>query len=79
MYQLLDCVYSENSTPTASPYATPTRIDMPSADASLFSTPPRIKVEDESCRNSYKQTYSPVNSVTACVRGNHLHFEVSNF
>ncbi|XP_018421941.1 PREDICTED: histone-lysine N-methyltransferase 2E isoform X2 [Nanorana parkeri] len=75
LYPLLDCSYSENSTPTASPYATPTRIDMPSTDASLFTTPPRIKVEDETCRNSYKQTFSPVTPITPCVRGNHLHFE----
>ncbi|KAM9313084.1 inactive histone-lysine N-methyltransferase 2E [Gastrophryne carolinensis] len=75
LLHLFDCTYSENSTPTASPYATPTRVDMPSTDASMFTTPPRIKVEEETCRSSVKQSFSPVTPVTPCVRGTHLHFE----
>ncbi|XP_075064869.1 inactive histone-lysine N-methyltransferase 2E isoform X2 [Mixophyes fleayi] len=75
LYPLLDYTYSENSTPTASPYATPTHADIPSTDGLLFTTPPRVKIEDETCRSSCKQTYSPVTPITPCVRGNHLHFE----
>ncbi|KAM4676912.1 inactive histone-lysine N-methyltransferase 2E isoform 3-T4 [Discoglossus pictus] len=75
LFNLLDCTYSENSTPTASPYATPTHTDIASTDTSLFATPPRVKVEDEICRNGCKQIYSPVTPVTPCIRGNHMHFE----
>ncbi|XP_056429501.1 inactive histone-lysine N-methyltransferase 2E isoform X3 [Hyla sarda] len=74
LYQLLDCTFSENSTPTASPYATPTHADIPCTDTSLFTTPPRVKLEDES-RSNCKQTFSPVTPVAPCLRGNHLHFE----
>ncbi|XP_072003305.1 inactive histone-lysine N-methyltransferase 2E [Engystomops pustulosus] len=74
LYQLLDCAYSENSTPTASPYATPTHADIPNTDTSLFTTPPRVKVEEES-RSNCKQSFSPVTPITPCIRGSHLHFE----
>ncbi|XP_074872796.1 inactive histone-lysine N-methyltransferase 2E isoform X2 [Carettochelys insculpta] len=75
LYQLLDSAYSETSTPTPSPYATPTHTDITAADPSLFATPPRIKAEDETCRNGYKPIYSPVTPVTPCIHGNALHFE----
>ncbi|XP_075455783.1 inactive histone-lysine N-methyltransferase 2E isoform X9 [Ascaphus truei] len=75
LYHLLDCTYSENSTPTPSPYATPTHTDIASTDTSLFATPPRAKSEDETCRNGCKPIYSPVTPVTPCIRGNHIHFE----
>ncbi|XP_053320214.1 inactive histone-lysine N-methyltransferase 2E isoform X9 [Spea bombifrons] len=75
LFHLLDCAYSENSTPTTSPYATPTHTDIASTDTSLFATPPRVKVEDETCRSVCKQIYSPVTPVTPCIRGNNLHFE----
>ncbi|XP_063304208.1 inactive histone-lysine N-methyltransferase 2E isoform X6 [Pelobates fuscus] len=74
LFHLLDCAYSENSTPTASPYATPTHTDIVSTDT-LFATPPRVKIEDETCRSICKQIYSPVTPVTPCVRGNQVHFE----
>uniref|UniRef100_A0A8D0HPE7 Uncharacterized protein n=1 Tax=Sphenodon punctatus TaxID=8508 RepID=A0A8D0HPE7_SPHPU len=75
LYQLLDSAYSETSTPTPSPYATPTHADITATDPSLFATPPRIKVEDETCRNGYKPIYSPVTPVTPCLHGNAMHFE----
>ncbi|XP_065415461.1 inactive histone-lysine N-methyltransferase 2E isoform X2 [Chrysemys picta bellii] len=74
-YQLLDSAYSETSTPTPSPYATPTHADTTATDPSLFATPPRIKAEDETCRNGYKPIYSPVTPVTPCIHGNAMHFE----
>lgn len=77
LYQLLDSAYSETSTPTPSPYATPTHIDMISTDPS-FATPPRIKSDDEACRNGYKPIYSPVTPVTPGTPGNTMHFEVRN-
>ncbi|XP_078536618.1 inactive histone-lysine N-methyltransferase 2E isoform X2 [Lissotriton helveticus] len=76
LYQLLDPAYSETSTPTASPYATPTRADSSATDIALFATPPRIKIEDEGCCcSSYKPVYSPITPVTPCVHGNSMHFE----
>ncbi|KAJ1161270.1 hypothetical protein NDU88_001757 [Pleurodeles waltl] len=75
LYHLLDPAYSETSTPTASPYATPTRADSSATDIALFTTPPRIKTEDEGCRSSYKPVYSPITPVTACLHGNSVHFE----
>ncbi|XP_067420592.1 inactive histone-lysine N-methyltransferase 2E isoform X3 [Emydura macquarii macquarii] len=75
LYQLLDSAYSETSTPTPSPYATPTHVDITATDPSLFATPPRIKAEDETCRNGYKPIYSPVTPVTPCIHGNAMHFE----
>ncbi|XP_073184602.1 inactive histone-lysine N-methyltransferase 2E isoform X3 [Lepidochelys kempii] len=75
LYQLLDSAYSETSTPTPSPYATPTHADTTATDPSLFATPPRIKAEDETCRNGYKPIYSPVTPVTPCIHGNAMHFE----
>ncbi|XP_031794577.1 inactive histone-lysine N-methyltransferase 2E isoform X2 [Sarcophilus harrisii] len=75
LYQLLDSAYSETSTPTPSPYATPTHMDVTATDASLFATPPRTKSEDETCRNGYKPIYSPVTPVTPCLQGNAMHFE----
>lgn len=77
LYQLLDAAYSETSTPTPSPYATPTHIDITSTDPS-FATPPRIKSDDEACRNGYKPIYSPVTPVTPGTPGNTMHFEVRN-
>lgn len=77
LYQLLDSAYSETSTPTPSPYATPTHIDITSTDPS-FATPPRIKSDDEACRNGYKPIYSPVTPVTPGTPGNTMHFEVRN-
>ncbi|XP_028014487.2 inactive histone-lysine N-methyltransferase 2E isoform X2 [Eptesicus fuscus] len=74
LYQLLDSAYSETSTPTPSPYATPTHIDISSTDPS-FATPPRIKSDDEACRNGYKPIYSPVTPVTPGTPGNTMHFE----
>ncbi|XP_006149212.1 inactive histone-lysine N-methyltransferase 2E isoform X1 [Tupaia chinensis] len=74
LYQLLDSVYSETSTPTPSPYATPTHTDITSMDPS-FATPPRIKSDDETCRNGYKPIYSPVTPVTPGTPGNTMHFE----
>uniref|UniRef100_A0A452IX87 SET domain-containing protein n=1 Tax=Gopherus agassizii TaxID=38772 RepID=A0A452IX87_9SAUR len=74
-YQLLDSAYSETSTPTPSPYATPTHADTTATDPSLFATPPRIKAEDETCRNGYKPIYSPVTPMTPCIHGNAMHFE----
>ncbi|XP_036103497.1 inactive histone-lysine N-methyltransferase 2E isoform X1 [Molossus molossus] len=74
LYQLLDSAYSETSTPTPSPYATPTHIDITSTDPS-FATPPRIKSDDEACRNGYKPIYSPVTPVTPGTPGNTMHFE----
>ncbi|KAE8616330.1 hypothetical protein XENTR_v10008773 [Xenopus tropicalis] len=75
LFNFLDCNFSESSTPVASPYATPTHTDITSMDTSLFTTPPRVKVEEEICRNGCKQTYSPVTPVTPCLRGNNMHFE----
>uniref|UniRef100_F6WEY3 Inactive histone-lysine N-methyltransferase 2E n=1 Tax=Monodelphis domestica TaxID=13616 RepID=F6WEY3_MONDO len=75
LYQLLDSAYSETSTPTPSPYATPTHVDVSATDPSLFATPPRTKSEDETCRNGYKPIYSPVTPVTPCIQGNAMHFE----
>ncbi|XP_053572523.1 inactive histone-lysine N-methyltransferase 2E isoform X2 [Bombina bombina] len=75
LFNLLDCAYSETSTPTASPYATPTHTDINSTDASLYATPPRVKTEDESCQNGCKQIFSPITPVTPCIRGSHMHFE----
>ncbi|XP_070611285.1 inactive histone-lysine N-methyltransferase 2E isoform X4 [Erythrolamprus reginae] len=74
-YQLLDSTYSETSTPTASPYTTPTHADLSASDPLLLATPPRIKAEDETCRNGYKPIYSSVTSVIPCVHGNAVHFE----
>nr|XP_060634334.1 inactive histone-lysine N-methyltransferase 2E isoform X2 [Anolis sagrei ordinatus] len=73
LYQLLDSAYSETSTP--SPYATPTHTDLSASDPLLFTTPPRIKADDENCRNGYKPIYSPVTPVIPCVHGNAMHFE----
>ncbi|XP_028933329.1 inactive histone-lysine N-methyltransferase 2E isoform X2 [Ornithorhynchus anatinus] len=75
LYQILDAAYSETSTPTPSPYATPTHADITATDPSLFATPPRVKSEDETCRNGYKPIYSPVTPVTPCLHGNAMHFE----
>ncbi|XP_042325560.1 inactive histone-lysine N-methyltransferase 2E [Sceloporus undulatus] len=75
LYQLLDSVYSETSTPTPSPYATPTHADFSASDPMLFATPPRIKADDENCRNGYKPIYSPVTPVIPCAHGNSMHFE----
>ncbi|KAH0616486.1 hypothetical protein JD844_027620 [Phrynosoma platyrhinos] len=75
LYQLLDSVYSETSTPTPSPYATPTHADLSASDSLLFATPPRIKADDENCRNGYKPIYSPVTPVIPCAHGNAMHFE----
>ncbi|XP_053113381.1 inactive histone-lysine N-methyltransferase 2E isoform X4 [Hemicordylus capensis] len=75
LYQLLDSAYSETSTPTPSPYATPTHADLSASDPLLFATPPRIKAEDETCRNGYKTIYSPVTPVIPCLHGNAMHFE----
>ncbi|XP_023575266.1 histone-lysine N-methyltransferase 2E [Octodon degus] len=74
LYQLLDSVYSETSTPTPSPYATPTHADITPTDPS-FATPPRVKSDDETCRNGYKPIYSPVTPVTPGTPGNTMHFE----
>ncbi|XP_058153109.1 inactive histone-lysine N-methyltransferase 2E isoform X2 [Dasypus novemcinctus] len=74
LYQLLDPAYSETSTPTPSPYATPTHTDITPTDPS-FATPPRIKSDDETCRNGYKPIYSPVTPVTPGTPGNTMHFE----
>ncbi|XP_019515669.1 PREDICTED: histone-lysine N-methyltransferase 2E [Hipposideros armiger] len=74
LYQLLDSAYSETSTPTPSPYATPTHTDVTPVDPS-FATPPRIKSDDEACRNGYKPIYSPVTPVTPGTPGNTMHFE----
>ncbi|XP_069852378.1 inactive histone-lysine N-methyltransferase 2E isoform X2 [Dipodomys merriami] len=74
LYQLLDSVYSETSTPTPSPYATPTHADITPTDPS-FATPPRIKSDDETYRNGYKPIYSPVTPVTPGTPGNTMHFE----
>ncbi|XP_041442462.1 inactive histone-lysine N-methyltransferase 2E isoform X2 [Xenopus laevis] len=73
LYNFLDCDYSENSTPVASPYATPTHTDIAFMDT--FTTPPRVKAEEDICRNSCKQTYSPVTPVSSCLRGSNMHFE----
>ncbi|NXJ02097.1 KMT2E methyltransferase, partial [Psophia crepitans] len=75
LYQLLESAFSETSTPTPSPYATPTHADITASEPSLFATPPRGKTEDEACRNGYKPTYSPVTPVTPCIHGNTMHFE----
>ena len=72
----MDSAYSETSTPTPSPYATPTHADISASDPLLFATPPRIKAEDENCRNGYKPIYSPVTPVIPCIHGNAMHFEV---
>uniref|UniRef100_A0A480PRH1 Inactive histone-lysine N-methyltransferase 2E n=1 Tax=Sus scrofa TaxID=9823 RepID=A0A480PRH1_PIG len=74
LYQLLESAYSETSTPTPSPYATPTHTDITPTDPS-FATPPRIKSDDEACRNGYKPIYSPVTPVTPGTPGNTMHFE----
>ncbi|XP_058513559.1 inactive histone-lysine N-methyltransferase 2E [Ochotona princeps] len=74
LYQLLDSVYSETSTPTPSPYATPTHTDVTPTDPS-FATPPRMKSDDEACRNGYKPIYSPVTPVTPGTPGHTMHFE----
>eukprot|EP00070_Physeter_catodon_P039073 XP_028345967.1 inactive histone-lysine N-methyltransferase 2E isoform X4 [Physeter catodon] len=74
LYQLLDSAYSETSTPTPSPYATPTHTDITPTDPS-FATPPRVKSDDEACRNGYKPIYSPVTPVTPGTPGNTMHFE----
>ncbi|NXQ53665.1 KMT2E methyltransferase, partial [Anthoscopus minutus] len=75
LYQLLESAFSETSTPTPSPYATPTHADITASEPSLFATPPRVKTEDEACRNGYKPVYSPVTPVTPCIHGNTMHFE----
>ncbi|NXJ60123.1 KMT2E methyltransferase, partial [Rostratula benghalensis] len=75
LYQLLESAFSETSTPTPSPYATPTHADITASEPSLFATPPRVKTEDEACRNGYKPVYSPVTPVTPCLHGNTMHFE----
>ncbi|NXN07427.1 KMT2E methyltransferase, partial [Indicator maculatus] len=75
LYQLLESAFSETSTPTPSPYATPTHADVTASEPPSFATPPRIKTEDEACRNGYKPIYSPVTPVTPCVHGNAMHFE----
>lgn len=75
LYQLLDSVYSETSTPTPSPYATPTHTDVTPTDPS-FATPPRMKSDDEACRNGYRPIYSPVTPVTPGTPGHTMHFEV---
>ncbi|PKK29033.1 lysine (K)-specific methyltransferase 2E [Columba livia] len=75
LYQLLESAFSETSTPTPSPYATPTHADITASETSLFATPPRAKTEDEACRNGYKPIYSPVTPVTPCIHGNTMHFE----
>ncbi|NWW40060.1 KMT2E methyltransferase, partial [Panurus biarmicus] len=75
LYQLLESAFSESSTPTPSPYATPTHADITASEPSLFATPPRVKTEDEACRNGYKPIYSPVTPVTPCIHGNTMHFE----
>ncbi|NXK27824.1 KMT2E methyltransferase, partial [Arenaria interpres] len=75
LYQLLESAFSETSTPTPSPYATPTHADITASEPSLFATPPRVKTEDEACRNGYKPIYSPVTPVTPCLHGNTMHFE----
>ncbi|KAM6437510.1 inactive histone-lysine N-methyltransferase 2E isoform 2-T7 [Liasis olivaceus] len=75
LYQLLESAYSETSTPTPSPYATPTHADPSASDPLLLATPPRIKAEDDTCRNGYKPIYSSVTSVIPCVHGNAVHFE----
>ncbi|NXG65438.1 KMT2E methyltransferase, partial [Hemiprocne comata] len=75
LYQLLESAFSETSTPTPSPYATPTHADITASEPSLFATPPRVKTEDEACRNGYKPIYSPVTPVTPCIHGNAMHFE----
>ncbi|XP_031235964.1 inactive histone-lysine N-methyltransferase 2E isoform X2 [Mastomys coucha] len=74
LYQLLDSAYSESSTPTPSPYATPTHTDITPTDPA-FATPPRIKSDDETYRNGYKPIYSPVTPVTPGTPGNTMHFE----
>ncbi|KAH0513695.1 Histone-lysine N-methyltransferase 2E [Microtus ochrogaster] len=74
LYQLLDPAYSESSTPTPSPYATPTHTDITPVDPA-FATPPRIKSDDETYRNGYKPIYSPVTPVTPGTPGNTMHFE----
>ncbi|XP_061496416.1 inactive histone-lysine N-methyltransferase 2E isoform X6 [Rhineura floridana] len=73
--RVLDSAYSETSTPISSPCATPTHADLSASDPLLFATPPRIKTEDETCRNGYKPIYSPVTPVIPCVHGNAMHFE----
>ncbi|XP_058841467.1 inactive histone-lysine N-methyltransferase 2E isoform X5 [Acipenser ruthenus] len=60
----LDTALSDSSTPSASPYATPTHTD--SVDPALFTTPPRAKPEDETGRSGYKPVYSPVTPSTPC-------------
>ncbi|NXR08259.1 KMT2E methyltransferase, partial [Semnornis frantzii] len=75
LYQLLESAFSETSTPTPSPYATPTHADVTASEPSSFATPPRVKTEDEGCRNGYKPIYSPVTPVTPCIHGNAMHFE----
>ncbi|NWV86874.1 KMT2E methyltransferase, partial [Dasyornis broadbenti] len=75
LYQLLESAFSEASTPTPSPYATPTHADITASEPSLFATPPRGKTDDEACRNGYKPIYSPVTPVTPCIHGNTMHFE----
>lgn len=72
---MLDSAYSESSTPTPSPYATPTHTDITPVDPA-FATPPRIKSDDETYRNGYKPIYSPVTPVTPGTPGNTMHFEV---
>ncbi|XP_004702658.1 inactive histone-lysine N-methyltransferase 2E isoform X1 [Echinops telfairi] len=74
LYPLLDSAYSETSTPTPSPYATPTHTDLTPGDSS-FATPPRTKADDETCRNGYKPIYSPITPVTPGTPGNTMHFE----
>ncbi|NXG79342.1 KMT2E methyltransferase, partial [Baryphthengus martii] len=75
LYQLLESAFSETSTPTPSPYATPTHADVAASEPLLFATPPRVKTEDEACRNGYKPIYSPVTPVTPCIHGSTMHFE----
>ncbi|OXB56314.1 hypothetical protein ASZ78_009645, partial [Callipepla squamata] len=75
LYQLLESAFSETSTPTPSPYATPTHADVAASEPLMFATPPRVKTEDEACRNGYKPIYSPVTPVTPCIHGNPMHFE----
>ncbi|KFV75928.1 Histone-lysine N-methyltransferase 2E [Dryobates pubescens] len=75
LYQLLESAFSETSTPTPSPYATPTHADVTASEPSSFATPPRVKTDDEACRNGFKPIYSPVTPVTPCIHGNAMHFE----
>ncbi|XP_072097645.1 inactive histone-lysine N-methyltransferase 2E isoform X6 [Mobula birostris] len=72
---LTDSGLPEPFTPVASPQTTPPFIDITASDPSLFSTPTKGKIEDESCRNGPKPVYSPVTPVTPNLHGNSLQFE----